>query len=188
MVKGLKINFYFIKLLLLANKNSKVSGLVSNDEILFLITTPYAAHENGCGAGLVPFGFGTTGTMIIPRSDILNFRKVFVNTFDKFKYKIGTMRQFKYLSRKYIFGFDGLPLKNGWDLTMDHFTFKNINLSDLDRKILLPDSWLKESIHCYFYAQRLESYNLKITGSVPHKTTDSIGYPFVDFPEFIIYE
>ena len=153
--------------------------MIHNDEVLFLATDPY---EN---INTIPFGYGTTGVVMIPRSDIDIFRKVFVDTYRKYKYKVCTMRQFKYLYRRYIFGYDGKPLKNGWDLTMDHMMFKKDKVDDGDRKILMPTEWLKESTICYFYAERMKSYDGKTTGSYPMRSTESTGISFESFPDFI---
>jgi hypothetical protein len=175
-------------MLVLANKNPKIYNYVQNDEILFLIACPYVAFENGCGSEVIPFGFINTGAMVIPRSDIENFRKVFVNTYTRYKYKVTTLRHFKYLQRKYIFGFDGKPLENGWDVSMDAVTFKKENLLDADRKILMPDSWIKESIGCYFYKLRQEAYDTRTTGSSPPVSTQSLGFIYEKFADFKINE
>ena len=156
-----------------------MGDLIYNDEVLFLATDPY---EN---AKTIPFGYGTTGAILIPRSDLDIFRKVFVDTYKKYKYKVCTMRQFKYLYRRYVFGYDGIPLETGWDLTMDHVMFKQDRVNDNDRKILMPQEWIKESTICSFYADRVKSYEDKTTGSYPPRSTESTGINFDRFPDFV---
>ena len=136
-------------MLLLKSKHPKVGELIYNDEILFLITDTYAVEK--VSKISLPFGYGVTGALVVPRKDIQMFRSLFVETYVKYKYKICTLEQFKYLYKKYLFGTDGRPLKNGWDMSMDNEMFKNEKIADSDRKVLMPAEWVKDSINCYFY-------------------------------------
>ena len=89
-------------------KYPKVADLLSNDEILFLITSPYVLEEtNILTSRKIPFGYGTTGSLVVARSDIDDFRHYFLSTYHEYKYKICTMQQFKTLYRRYNFGLCG---------------------------------------------------------------------------------
>ena len=162
-------------------KYPKIADLLSNDEVLFLISSPYIFEET---SRKIPFGYGTTGSLVVARSNIDEYRHYFLSTYHEYKYKICTMQQFKTLYRRYNFGVDGSPLKTGWDLSMDSHMFKKENVLDIDRKILMPENWIKEALGCYNYQQRLTAYESKTTGSSPKKTTASTGLPFENFPDF----
>ena len=63
---------------------------------------------------------------------------MFVNTYKRYKYKVCTMEQFKFLSKKYLFGCDGRPFHTAWDISMDGQMFKQDKNQDSDRKVLMP--------------------------------------------------
>jgi hypothetical protein len=170
-------------MLLLKSKHPKVGELIYNDEILFLITDTYTLEK--VSKLSLPFGYGVTGALVVPRKNIQLFRSLFVETYAKYKYKVCTLEQFKYLYKKYLFGSDGRPLKTGWDITMDDVMFKTGAIADSDRKILMPAEWIKDSLSCYFYKIRMTSYETKTTGSSPPRSTDSTGILFETFPDFI---
>ena len=123
-------------------KYPRVEAMVFNFSVLFLVAEPTSR------TGKIPYGFCTTGAVVVPRRSLDDFRELFLTTYTAAKYRYSTLYHFKLLSRFLIFGIDGQPLSTNWDLKMDPFLSKNVSITDLDRKVLMPSSWVTSASHC----------------------------------------
>ena len=83
-------------------RNKDIFDKTNDDEVLFLITDMSWRNFPD-----MPFGYLTTGCVIIPRIDRVEFRKIFLSTYPANEYKKCTMSDFNVLQRKYHFNIDG---------------------------------------------------------------------------------
>ena len=169
--------------MIMLNVSPKLSQLIFNDEILFIVTDLSAHKPSSIYPKIIPFGFGTTGSLVIPRSDLQNFRTLFIETHSVYNYQITTLQIFELLEKRYNFGKDGEPLTCRWENSMDHILYNRNGLDNSDRKILLPESWVRDAHACYQYQTRLDAYQKQTTGSNLRKSVDSFGFNFEKFPE-----
>ena len=171
--------------MVLKQRFPRIDDLVYNDQVLFLIADPYhLVNPNP-----IPFGFGNTAAVVVPRANIDEFRHTFVTTFEKAKYRRSTLRHFKYLNRRYLFDHHGEPMERKWDTKMDKASFKKVDLTDDDRTVLLPNSWIAAGTACKAYQLRELAYEHETSG---HAASDSsklskFGLKYFDFPPFIVH-
>jgi hypothetical protein len=170
--------------MILKQKYPRVDDLVYNDQVLYLVADPYHLTN----PNPIPFGFGNTAAVVVPRVLIDVFRHTFVTTFEKAKYRRTTMRHFKYLNRRYVFDHHGEPIERKWDLKMDSFNFKKIDLTDDDRVVIMPNSWVAAATACKAYELRQLAYNNETSGYAASdtKALSTFGLKFFDFPPFIV--
>ena len=170
----------------LKQKYPRIDDLVYNDQVLYLIADPYHLTN----PNPIPFGFGNTAAVVVPRINIDVFRHLFVTTFEKAKYRRTTLRNFKNLNRRYIFDHHGEPAERKWDLKMDGSSFKKIDLTDEDRVVIMPNSWIVAVTSCKAYQLRQVAYDSETSGGTVSDSLklSTFGFKFFDFPPLIIYE
>ena len=171
--------------MVLKQKYPRIDDLVYNDQVLFLVADPYHLIN----PNPIPFGFGNTSAVVVPRSDIDVFRHIFVTTFVRAKYRRSTLRHFMYLNR-YLFDHHGEIIDRKWDIKMDSASFKKVDLSDDDRTVIMPNSWIVAASACKAYQLRELAYANETSG---HSTSDSkklstFGLKYFDFPPFLVHD
>ena len=120
----------------------RAENLMFNDSVLFIISditllTPVLSDN-----------FSEIGAVIIPRTDINEFRTVFLENYHRKKFRYSTLYHFKLLYRFATFTLTGLPKPVGWDFEMDHMLLKTSLISDYDRKVLMPSAWVSSAVQC----------------------------------------
>ena len=86
--------------------------------------------------------------MVIPRQKIEIFRDTFLNNFRANNFRYSTLYHFKLLFRFAVLCHEGRPLSHNWDTDMDPFILKNEKITDKDRRILMPSTWVVSALHC----------------------------------------
>jgi hypothetical protein len=118
-----------------------VDNLLFNDSILFLVADTKVFNVN------VKMGQNYSA-IVVPRSDLTDYRTVFLQTYRASKYRHSTLYHFKILYRYKLYNSKGGQLNFNWDLEMDKHLLKRTNVSDLDRKILMPSRWVDAANFC----------------------------------------
>ena len=172
--------------MVLKQKFPKIDDLVYNDQVMYLITDPYHLTN----PNPIPFGFGNTAAVVVPRVDIDVFRHIFVTTYVRARYRRSTLRHFKYLNRRYLFDHHGEPIDRKWDVRMDSSSFKKIDLTDDDRIVIMPNSWFLAATACKAYQLRELAYANETSGhsASDSKKLSSFGLKFFDFPPFVVHD
>ena len=162
-------------------KYPRIDNIVHNDAVLYLITDPTYLVDSK-----IPYGFCTTGAVVIPRAKLADFRDVLLNTFENAKYRYSTLYHFKLLSRFCIFGLNERPVPINWDVAMDSYLLKNENIRDLDRKILMPSSWVLSAGHCEKLKFREMALERQVSDLHFENEPMAMGeFKISDFPKFI---
>jgi hypothetical protein len=167
-------------------KYPRIDDLVYNDQVLYLIADPYHLTN----PNPIPFGFGNTAAVVVPRIEIDVFRHIFVTTYVKAKYRRCSLKHFKYLNRRYLFDSHGEPIDRKWDVKMDKMSFKQVDLSDDDRTVIIPNAWVVAATACKAYQMRELAYANETSGhsASDSKKLSSFGLKYFDFPPLIIHE
>ena len=101
-----------------------------------------------------------TGAIVISRADKKIFREHFLSTYSYMKYRSSTLFHFKLLYRYQLLTLQGEVLPDNWDLSMDKFLLKTVDVTDFDRKIIMPAKWVLSAAYCekaYRNAQAMKS-------------------------------
>jgi len=86
----------------LRHRNKEVFDLSNDSEILFLISD-ISSHIFPD----MPFGYLTTGCVVVPRVDRIYFRNIFLETYHWNDYKKCTLKEFLSLERRFAFDING---------------------------------------------------------------------------------
>jgi hypothetical protein len=153
-------------------KYPRVENFMHNDAIQFLITGAAPILEN------ISEEVKGVSAMVVPRDPIGPFRDILLDTFKTQNYRSSNLYLFKLLYRFAVFDVDGHPMPVGWDLSMDHTVLKKSDLTDFDRKIIMPSSWVISALHC----QKMEKRRKLLEKGL----NDSGFHLFQDFPAFLL--
>ena len=119
----------------------RIETLLNDDSILFLITDPRVLGKE-MNEDM------NREALVLPRSELFEFRKIFLKTYNTLKYRFSTLFHFKLLYKYRVKNLSGIILPENWDLSMDRVLIKNFGVTDRDRKILMPSSWVLSASHC----------------------------------------
>jgi hypothetical protein len=89
-----------------------------------------------------------TGAVVVSRADKKIFREHFLRTYTYMKYRSSTLFHFKLLYRYRLLSLQGDVLPDNWDLSMDKYLLKTVEVTDLDRKIIMPAKWVLSASYC----------------------------------------
>ena len=141
----------------LRTRHPDINGLLHDDESLFLIGSPTDFTT-------LPFGFITTGAIIIPRAQRKNYREHFLRTHANANYVKASLNEFLLLERCYYFTTKGIEISlEQWISSMDCWANFPDN-KDL-KFLMMPKAWLVESLAIGKYIRRKECKENGYTGS-----------------------
>ena len=141
----------------LRTRHPEINSIIHDDESLFLVGNPSDFTK-------LPFGFVTTGAVIIPRAQRKSYRENFLRTHVNANYVKASIDEFLLLERCYYFTSKGTEISlDQWVNSMDCWAaFPD---ERKNKFLLMPKAWLVESMAIKKFIRRKFCKDNGYTGS-----------------------